>query len=449
MKIVVIGGVAAGTSAAAKAKREMPEAEITIFEQDSDISYSGCGLPYYIADLVKERNDIIIYTPEKFEAKKGPKVKAQHIVKRILPDKKQVIVKDILRDKTKEVDYDKLLISTGAKPIVPPLPGVDLDNIFTLRNVHSADRIKEYITTNEPQKAVIVGGGYIGLEMAESLLEHNIEVTVVEKADQLLTNFDSDMAEIVAEHLKKQGVNIITDDGVVEFKGEQKVTKLVTENGKEIEADFALLAIGVKPNVELAQEIGVDLGPTGAIKVNSKLETNLSDIYAAGDCVETKHLVSDNPVWIPLGSTANKQGRVVGSNLTGGEDHFNGVLGTAITKICDLAAARTGITAKEAKEEGYEIVTSTIKAGNHAGYYPNYTKIKIKLIVEEESGQILGAQVIGESGVAKRIDVLATAIYNQMEAKELIDLDLAYAPPFSVPKDGVMVAGVVADKQRN
>lgn len=449
MKIAVIGGVAAGTSAAARAKRKLPEAEITIFEQDSDISYAGCGLPYYISDLIETREEVIVYTPQQFEEKKEVEVKTEHRVEKILPKEKKLMVRDLSTDEKQETNFDKLLISTGASPVVPPLPGIDLDNIFSLRSVNSADKIKNYIQQSEAQKAVIVGGGYIGLEMAESLLEQNIEVTVIEMADQILTNFDSDMAKIVADHLQDKGVEVITNDGVAEFNGDKQVNKVITNNGREVAADCVLLSIGVKPNVELAKEAGIELGSTGAIKVNSQMETSVSDVYAAGDCVETTHLITEEPVWIPLGSTANKQGRVAGSNLAGIEAEFEGVQGTAITKICDLAVARTGLTVSEAKKAGYEVVTSTIEAPNHAGYYPNYHKMTIKLVVNKVNGRILGGQIIGEDGVDKRIDVLVTAIHNQMKAEELIDLDLAYAPPFSVPKDGLMIAGLIAEKKRN
>ena len=448
MKIAVIGGVAAGTSAAARAKRKMPDAEITIFEQDTDISYSGCGLPYYISDLIEEREDVIIYTPQRFEEKKNVAVKSQHQVQAIKKEQKKIIVKDLKTDKVQEVEYDKLLLATGASPIDPPIEGSDLDNIFTLRNVNCADRIKNFIENNSPEQAVIIGGGYIGLEMSENLLNNNIDVTVVEQVDQLLTNFDKDMAQIVEDHLLDEGIEVITNDGVAKFKGQNEVEKVITASGQEIETDFVLLSIGVKPNVKLAEEAGIEIGETGAIKVNSKLETSAADIYAAGDCVETKHMITGEKVWIPLGSTANKQGRVAGSNLAGLDDQFKGVLGTAISKVCDLAVARTGLTVNEAKEAGYNIVTSKIKTRNHAGYYPNAKVITIKLVVEKETGLILGAQAIGEDGVDKKIDVLATAIHNQMKADELIDLDLSYAPPFSIPKDGVMVAGIVADKQR-
>ena len=448
MKIAVIGGVAAGTSAAARAKRKMPDAEVTIFEQDTDISYSGCGLPYYVSDLIEEREDVIIYTPQRFEEEKGVEVKSQHQVQEILADQKEIIVKNLIENKEKRINYDKLLISTGASPVDPPIDGSNLDNIFTLRNVNSADEIKNHIENNNPNKAVIIGGGYIGLEMAENLVNSDIDITVVEQAPQLLTNFDSDMAEIVENHLTENGVEVITNDGVAKFTGEKKVESIITQSGTEIDTDFVLLAIGVKPNVKLAKEAGVEIGKTGAIKVNSKMETSQKDIYAAGDCVESKHMLTGDPVWIPLGSTANKQGRVAGSNLAGLDGEFKGVLGTAISKVCDLAVARTGLIVKEAKEAGYEVVTSKIKTRNHASYYPNAKVITIKLVVEEETGLVLGAQIIGEEGVDKKIDVLSTAIYNEMKADELIDLDLAYAPPFSIPKDGIMIAGLVADKQR-
>ncbi|MGM0471667.1 MAG: FAD-dependent oxidoreductase, partial [Bacillota bacterium] len=380
---------------------------------------------------------------------KGVEVKIKHSVQEIRPDDEQVVVRDMINCETKEVSYDKLLLATGAKPIVPSLTGVELDNIFTLRNVNSADQIKQFIMQNSPEQAVIVGGGYIGLEMAESLLEQNLDVTVVEMADQILTNFDSDMAAEVKEHLVEEGVEIITGDGVAEFKGRDEVEEVITSSGRKIATDFVLLSIGVRPNVELAQECGIELGTTGAIKVNSQLETSQDNIYAAGDCVESRHLITDNPVWIPLGTTANKQGRVAGSNLAGASDEFKGVLGTAITKICELTVARTGLTAKEADEAGYEYETTTIKASNHAGYYPNYSQMKIKLVINAENGVVLGGQIVGRDGVDKRIDVLATVIYNQMTADELIDLDLAYAPPYSVPKDGIMIAGLVADKERD
>ena len=447
MKIVVIGGVAAGTSAAAKAKRDNPEAEIVIYEKDVDISYSGCGLPYYISDVIKNRDDVIIYTPDRFEEKKGVKVETEKLAENILEEEKKVVIKDINTGKKEEVSYDKLLIATGAKPVIPPIEGIELENIFSLRNVVSADKIKRFLKNNTPKQAVIVGGGYIGLEMAETLLEYDLDITVIEMMDQVLNTLDSEMAEIVVNHLEDKGVEILTGEKVTEFQGSDSVKRVKTASGKEIEADFVLASFGVRPNIELAEKAGIKLGETGAIKVNERLETSQEDIYAAGDCIETTHLLTKQPTWIPLGTTANKTGRVAGSNLAGGELEFKGVLGTAITKICELTAARTGLTEQEAKELDYEVATSLVEVGNHAHYYPGYEKMKIKLVVQKEDGLILGGQIIGKAGVDKRIDVLATAIFNQMSADELMDLDLAYAPPYSSPKDGVMIAGVVADKE--
>ncbi len=449
MKIVVIGGVAAGTSAAAKAKRDNPEAEVVIYEKDVDISYSGCGLPYYISNLIEERDDVIIYTPDRFEKKKGVKVETKKLVEDILEQEKKVLIKDLESGKQEKVSYDKLLIATGARPVIPAIKGIELENVFALRNVVSADKIKSFLSNNNPKQAVIVGGGYIGLEMAESLLAYDLDITVIEMMEQVLNNFDSEMAKIVVKHLEDKGVEILTGEKVTEFQGEAVVELVKTDSGKEIKTDFVLASFGVEPNVELAKQAGIELGPTGAIKVNNSMETSQQDIYAAGDCIETTHLLTNKPTWIPLGSTANKTGRVAGSNLAGGELEFKGVLGTAITKICELTVARTGLTEKEAKAAGYEVLSSIVEVGNHAHYYPGFEKMKLKLVFKQADGLILGGQIIGKDGVNKRIDVLATAIFNQMSVDELMDLDLAYAPPYSSPKDGVMIAGVVADKKMN
>ncbi|MCK8823800.1 FAD-dependent oxidoreductase [Fuchsiella alkaliacetigena] len=447
MQIVVIGGVAAGTRAAARAKRINPEAEIIILERDSDISYSGCGFPYYISDLIKGRGELIVYNPTEFQAAKGVEVRTKQLVKKIVPANKEIQVKDLEEDRTYSLNYDKLLIATGAEPVIPPIPGVELDNIFTLRNVRSAERIKSFIEEKDPQRAVIVGGGHIGMELAENFLALDLQVTVVEMAEQILTTLDPEMAELVSEHLIKKGVEILTDDGVVEFAGSKQVEKVITDSGVELEADFVVLAIGVRPNVELAKKAGIELGQSGAIKVNSKLETSLSNIYAAGDCVESKHLLTDKSVWIPLGSTANKQGRVAGSNLGGKKSEFEGVLGTAIAKVCDLTVASTGLNETMAEKEGFKVVSSTVRVPSKAGYYSGPESIFIKLVINQENEKLLGAQVVGEAGVDKRIDVLATAIYNQMTVKELVKLDLAYAPPYSTPIDGLLTAGIVAGKE--
>lgn len=447
MKIAIIGAVAAGTSAAAKARRTNKDAEIVIFEKDTDISYAGCGLPYYISGVIKERDQLLAFTAESFAEKYGVEVKTAHEVKEIDPDQKVLYYKDLSNAKEDSYKYDKLIIATGASPIAPPFTGLELDNIFTLRSVESADQIKKAIAGGEVKRVTIIGAGLIGLEMAESFRELGFEVSVIELQNQVLPPFSSEMAGIVAEHLQEKGVELILDDGVDHFEGQQKVEKVITGSGKEIKTDLALLSIGIKANSKLAQAAGIEVGDSGAIKVNEKLETNLKDIYAAGDCAETKDLLTDKDIWLPLGSTANKQGRTAGENAAGGEASHYGVLKTGITKIFDLTASRTGLSLEEAKAEAIDAVAVKIKSRNHAGYYPGTDIIHLRGIFDKENGVIVGAEVIGGDGADKRIDVLATAIHNQMTANELFQLDLAYAPPYSGPKDAVAILGMVAEKK--
>lgn len=447
MKIAVIGAVAAGTSAAAKARRTDKDAEIVVFEKGTDISYAGCGLPYYISDVIEGRDELLAFTAASFAEKYNVDVKTEHEVKEIDPDKKMIYYQDLAQGKEGGFEYDKLIIATGASAVTPPFEGLDLENIFTLRSVESADQIKAAVDSGKIKKAAIIGAGLIGLEMAEAFSELGIEVTVVELQDQVLPQFSKEMADIVAEHLKEKGVNLILGDGIDHFEGSGSVEKVVTASGKEIDADLALLSIGVKANSKLAAEAGIEVGETGAVKVNERLETNLKDIYAAGDCAESTDLLTNKDVWLPLGSTANKQGRTAGENAAGGDAKHYGILKTGITKVFDLTVATTGLTLEEAKSEDIDAVEVKIKARNHAGYYPGAEAINIKGIFDKENGVIVGAEVIGGNGSDKRIDVLATAIYNRMTADELFQVDLAYAPPYSNPKDPVAVLGMVAEKK--
>lgn len=447
MKIAVIGAVAAGTSAAAKARRTDRDAEIVVFEKGTDISYAGCGLPYYISGVTPSRDKVVLNTAQDFKEKYNVDVRLQHEVIKINKDLKKVIYKNLNTGEKGDYSYDKLIIATGASPVKPPFPGLNLENIFTLRSVESADQIKVAVSREEVKKATIIGAGLIGLEMAESFSELGIEVTVIELEDQVLPPFSKEMAEIVAEHLKEKGVELILDDGVDHFEGQNRVEKVVTASGREVEADLALLSIGVKANSKLAEEAGIEIGETGAIKVNEKLETSNKDIYAAGDCAESTDLLTNNDVWIPLGSTANKQGRTAGENAAGGDYKHYGILKTGITKIFDLTVARTGLSLEEAKKEDIDAVAVKIKAHNHASYYPGTAPIHLRGIFDRENGVIVGAEVIGGNGADKRIDVLATAIYNRMTAGELFQVDLAYAPPYSGPKDAVAILGMVAEKK--
>ena len=447
MKIAVIGAVAAGTSAAAKARRTNKNAEIVVFEKGTDISYAGCGLPYYISGVTPSRDKVVINTAEDFEEKYKVDMKLQHEVTEIDADQKKLVYQDLKNQEKGEYQFDKLIITTGAAPIIPPFEGINLDNIFTLRSVESADQIKEAVESKNTKKTVIIGAGLIGLEMAESFKELEKEVTVVELQDQVLPPFSKEMAGIVGDHLKEKGVNLVLDDGVDHFEGAESVEKVITASGKEIEADLVLLSIGIKAVSELAEKAGIEIGESGAIKVDEELKTNVKDIYAAGDCAETTDLLTDKDVWLPLGSTANKQGRTAGENAAGGAAKHYGILKTGITKVFDLTVARTGLSLEEAKEEGLDAVAVKIKAHNHASYYPGTDTIHLKGIFDKENGVIVGAEVIGGDGADKRIDVLATAIYNEMTADELFQVDLAYAPPYSGPKDAVAILGMVAQKK--
>lgn len=447
MKIVVIGGVAAGTSAAAKASRTDKDAEIVIFEKGSDISYAGCGLPYYISGVINDRDKLLAFTADSFEKKYKVDFRIEHEVTEIDTKENIIYYKNLAEGSEGGYEYDKLIIATGASAIAPPFAGLDLDNIFTLRSVKSADQIKAAVENEEIKRTTIIGAGLIGLEMAEAFSELGYKVTVIEMQDQVLPPFSREMADIVAEHLKEKGVELILGDGVDHFEGKERVEKVITSSGRAIESDLALLSIGVKANSKLAEEAGIEIGKTGAIKVNEKMETNLENIYAAGDCAETKNLLTGRATWIPLGSTANKQGRTAGANAAGGDNTHQGILKTGISKIFDLVAAKTGLDLEEAKKQGIDAVEVKIEAKNHAGYYPGVEMINLKGVFDRKNGVIIGAEVIGGTGSDKRIDVLATAIYNKMTADELFQVDLAYAPPFSQPKDPVAILGMVAEKK--
>lgn len=446
MKIAIIGGVAAGTSAAAKASRENEEAEIVLFEKGKNISYAGCGLPYYISGMVDSRDQVEINTPEAFTKKYGVKVKTEHRVTDIDPDNKIIRYKNLSENKSGTYNYDKLIITTGASPVVPPIPGSDLDKVMTLRTLKDAEKIKNKIENHEIKNVCIVGGGLIGLEMAESFNKKNLRVTVIEKLPQVLPQFDHKTAKIVAKHLKKKKVNLILNDGVKKISKKNNLLQINTEKEQKVLADLVLMSVGIRPEVELAQKAGLDIGNTGAIGTNPEMRTSEPDIYTAGDCAESINLITGKPVWFPLGSTANKQGRIAGENAAGGKGKHRGILKTAITKIFELTVARTGLSEEEAEKEGFNIITINIEAAHHAGYYPEVEKINLKGIFDTETERIIGAEAVGKAGVDKRIDVLSTAIFSQLTAHDLFEIDLAYAPPYSSPKDPVAVLGMVAEK---
>lgn len=445
MRIVVIGSVAAGTSAAAKARRNDESAEIVIYEKDRDISYSGCGLPYYIGGVVKERAKLTPRDEEFFKQRYNIDVFTGHSVTDIDTVSKRLSVANMATGERFEDRYDKLLIATGAHPIMPPIPGIDKPNVFPLRNVAHADAISEFIQEKQPRRAVIIGGGFIGLEMAENLVHRGIAVDLADMAPQVMTPLDTDMAIYVQQYLERNGVKLYLGHAVEELLGDEEADTVRLAGGIEIETDMVIMAIGIKPEVELAKRAGIALGPTGAIAVDTRMQTNVPDIYAAGDCAEAFSVINGKPLYRPLGSTANKMGRIAGDQMTGGDLEFRGILGTGIFKTFDMAVAQTGLSEKEAKAQGYDVVVCHNIKYDHADYYPDSAEMVIKAVADKTTHKILGAQIVGPRGVDKRIDVFVTAITFGAKAEDLFHLDLAYAPPFSTAKDPVMYTGMILE----
>lgn len=448
MKVIIIGGVAAGTSAAAKARRNDENAEIKIFDIDYDISYSACGIPYYIGGEISERKELVPRNVEYFKKKYNVDVFIRHEVLNINPQSKCLTIKNLDSEEVFTESYDKLVISTGAKPVIPNIIGAQKENVFYLRNVMQADKMKNYISNNKPKSAIIVGSGFVGLEMLESLTNLGITVTLVERLNQVTPGLDSDMAIYVENYLKSKDISVILGDSAVELRGEPNVKEVVLQSGTVLVADFIIMAIGVKPNVALAREAGIEIGTTGAIKVNTKMQTNIDNIYACGDCAESFSVITNKSIYRPLGSTANKTGRIVGEQISGETLEFRGILGTGIFKIFDMAVAQTGLTEKEAINEGYEAVVCHNIKPDKPGYFHGREMV-IKGIADKNTGKLLGAQIVGYTGVDKRIDVFATAITFGAKAEDLFHLDLGYAPPFSTSKDPVMYTGMILDNAIN
>lgn len=440
MRILIIGAVAAGTSAAAKARRNDEDAEITVYERDRFISYSGCGMPYFLGDEVTELSDLTPRDPAFFMAKYRVDVKTRHDVLAIDTEKKTLSVRNLETGETFNDHWDRLIIATGASAMRLPIPGADREDVFTLRNINDMIRIKDWIGEKKPASAVIVGTGFIGLEVCENLAKLGIGVTLVEKLDQVTPGLDPDMAVLVRAHLEKNGITVYTGASVTEVGN----GSVALADGTRIPSALTLLAAGVRPETSLAKACGIELGVAGAIKTNAKMETNIPGIWACGDCVEHTHLVTGKKVWRPLGSTANKTGRIAGDQATGGTLEFRGILGTGIFSVFGLAVAQTGLSEREARESGYDaVVCHNIKPNKPE--YLGGKEMTIKGIADRTTGRMLGAQIIGESGVDKRIDVIATAITFGAKAEDLFHLDLAYAPPFSTTKDPVMYTGMILD----
>jgi NADPH-dependent 2,4-dienoyl-CoA reductase/sulfur reductase-like enzyme/rhodanese-related sulfurtransferase len=441
-RLLVIGGVAAGPKAAAKARRCDPEMEIVVYQEEDDISYAGCGLPYYVSGVIEDREKLISRTPGKF-AQDGIKILKNRRIERIDLQNSTVTGRRVGPGETFTDQFDRLVIATGAYPIRPKIEGIDLKNVFYLRSIFDADAVLEKVRSEDIQNVVIAGGGYIGLEMAESLVHLGKNVTIVELAPQILTLFDEDFAGILRQYLEKKGVKVFTSEGIQALKGrEGKVTHVQTA-ARQLEADAVLMSLGIRPQVELAKQAGLKIGETGAIWVNEKMETSAEWVYAAGDCAETTHLITGKNVWIPLGSTANKQGRVVGVNVCGGNATFPGVMGTTIFKTFDFNVAKTGLNMREAEKEGFHPVQAVVRGFGHAHYYPGGKESTLKVIADKETGRILGGQTIGEGPSDKFIDILAMALHGKMTSRHLASVDLAYAPPFSPVLSPIIVAANV------
>ena len=442
MRLVIIGGVAAGTKAASRARRVDETAEITLYQEEPDISISECGMPYAISGKVEERSRLTSRTPEDF-AEKDIEVLVRHRVGSIDPERKTLSVENLETGETFEDEYDRLVISTGARAVMPPIDGADLDGVFKLRFLTDLDDILAYMERYSPKKAVVVGGGYIGLEVAENLVKAGVEVSIVEAADQVAIAYGKEVADRVCDHLRDKGVNLYTRDQVEQFTGEDRV-RGVKFGDKELETDLAIVGVGVKPRVDLAEEAGIEIGPSGAIRVDKHMKTNLSSIWAAGDCVETTNLASNQPAWVPLGDTANQMGRVAGTNAASGEDtlSFPGVLGTGIFKVFDLGVGKTGLSVDEAEDAGFEVVSAGIESSDRAGYFPGMEKVFLKLIAEKSTGRLLGAECAGPRA-DKPLEVCATAIWGRLAVEDLVNIDLAYAPPFSPTLSPVTQAATV------
>ena len=444
-RLVVIGGVAAGMSAAAKAKRTNRDLEVVVYEKSPYISYGACGMPYFIAGDIPDAQDLIVRTPEQM-AKQGVQVHIRHEATAIDAANRTVTVRDA-EGREFTTDYDRLVIATGARPVRPRLPGSDLPGVFGLRSLESGIAIRRFVTEQKPQRAVVIGGGYIGVEMAETFRRLGLEVTMVIRSGQVMrTTLDDDVRALVEAELERQGVQVVQDTPTA-FEGKQQVEAVVTAGGERFACDLALLGMGARPNVELAHAGGVALGPTGAIATDERMQTNLPGVYAAGDCCQVLHRVTGQPAYIPLGSTANKQGRVAGENAAGGQATFGGVVGTMVVRCFDLAVARTGLTAQEARAAGRTVRETMIRAKDITHYFPGAADIHVKLVVEAESDRLLGGQIVGRKGVAKRIDVLATALYARLTVSDLRRLDLSYAPPFAPVWDPILVAANIAAKK--
>ena len=443
-KLIVVGGVAGGATAAARARRLDEYAKIVLFERGEHISFANCGLPYYIGDVIKDRDDLLVTTSEAFMNRYRVAVRTNCEVVAIDRVRKEVRVRDLRSGELFAESYDRLILAPGAEPLKPPIPGIDLDGILHLRNIPDSDRIKTRIGIQSPESVVVVGGGFIGLEMAENLVHRGVKTTVVEMADQVMAPLDPEMAAIVHAHLKEQGVVLALGQRVVAFESKDNRLAVSIGQGQEILCDMVILSIGVAPENKLAKSAELELGERGHIAVDAAMTTSDPNIYAVGDAVEIRDLVTGMPTAVALAGPANKQGRIAADNAMGRRSLYKGALGTSIVKVFKLTVAATGASEKTLTSRRMPHLQSYTHSGSHASYYPGASPMAIKLLFSPSNGRIMGAQIVGEEGVDKRIDVLATAIHGGMTVFDLKELELAYAPPYSSAKDPLNIAGFVA-----
>lgn len=445
MKVVIVGGVAGGATAAARLRRLDEHAQITVFERSGYVSYANCGLPYYIGGVIEDPEELTLQTPESFQARFRIDVRVKHEVVDIDSVQKKVTVRNLTTDEEFEESYDKLILSPGAQPVRPSLPGIDSKRLFSLRTVEDTFRIHRFAKEQKPKTAVMVGGGFIGLETAENLCERGIQVTVVQRGNQLMHTLDYDMATFLHSKLRSKGIRLKLNADVVGFEETETGLRVLLKNDQPIETDMALLAIGVSSENTLAKKAGLELGVKGAIVVNDRMETSAADIYAVGDAVQIKHTVTGKHTVIALAGPANKQGRIAADNICGLDSRYQGALGSSVIKLFDLTAAATGLTERAAKAAGISYDKVVLSPASHAGYYPGAKTMTMKVLYEKNTLKLLGAQIVGQEGVDKRLDVLATAIGAGVKADQLKDLDLAYAPPYSSAKDPVNMAGFMIE----
>ena len=447
MKIVIIGGDAGGATAAARLRRLDEQAEIIVFERSGYISYANCGLPYYIGGTISDRQDLTLQTPESFDSRFRVNMKVHHEVLSIDPEAHTVQVRNLQTEETFTESYDKLILSPGARPAQPRLPGIGLHRVFTLRTVEDTFKIRDFIDENHPKSAVLAGGGFISLELAENLRELGMDVTVVQRPRQLMNPFDPDMAALIHNEMRAHGVRLALGHTVEGFEENEKTggVNVLLKDEAPLHADLVIMAIGVVPETTLAKEAGLELGIKDSIVVNDRMETSAPDIYAVGDAVQVKHFVSGQDALISLAGPANRQGRIAADNICGKDSRYKGSQGSSILKVFDLTAAATGLNMTAAAKAGIDADFVLLSPMNHAGYYPGGRLMTMKVIFEKDTWRLLGAQIIGYEGVDKRIDVLATAIRAHMDARDLKDLDLAYAPPYSSAKDPVNMAGYIIE----